>query len=92
MTLCTVGYGDVAPTSTDEYTLVIVYMICNFGLSAYIVANVTQLVSQAGEDTRLFRNTMKDLQNYCSTNDLPRPLVEELRSYMLLKVSPRLKP
>lgn len=52
-------------------------------------ANVTHLVTQADEHTRLFRRTFRDLQHYTETHNLPEDLVNDLRSFMLLKFSAR---
>ena len=64
-------------------------MLVNLGLAAYIVGNVTQLVTQSDEHTRMFRTSFRDLQKYCDTNGLPAELCEDLRSYMLLRFNAR---
>lgn len=43
-TLSTVGYGDLHPVNTDEMIFDIFYMLFNFGLHAYLIGNMTNLV------------------------------------------------
>lgn len=48
----------------------------NLGIAAYIVGNVTTLITQAGESTRLFRQTFKDLQTVRKSRGISVRLIE----------------
>lgn len=62
VTFATVGYGDFSAATRGEMVLCVIFMLCSFALSAYILANVTELVTQADEHTRLFQHTFGNLK------------------------------
>ncbi|KAL3515644.1 hypothetical protein ACH5RR_022546 [Cinchona calisaya] len=59
----TVGYGDVLAVNTLEMIFIIFYMLFNFGLTAYTVGNMTNLVV---EGTRRTMEFVCILFNSCS--------------------------
>jgi hypothetical protein len=54
VTLSSVGYGDLHPVSTDEMVFCIFYMMFNFGLSAYLIGNMTNLVVHWTQRTKRY--------------------------------------
>ena len=84
-TLATVGYGDITPTSHVEYIIAIVYMMFNLFLSAFVIGNMTLLVTQAYESIRMFRLKFSHLETYMDLHRLPDSMRDSLRSYMILK-------
>jgi hypothetical protein len=54
VTLSSVGYGDLHPVNTDEMVFCILYTIFNFGLSPYLIGNMTNLVVHWTEKTKRY--------------------------------------
>ena len=65
------GFGDIIATTRGEMIATITYMMINTAISAYVIGNVTELVTQADEHTRMFQQTFKHLSMYMDSNDLP---------------------
>lgn len=53
-TMTTVGYGDLHAVNTAEMVFIIVYMLINLGLTAYIIGNMTNLVVEGTSRTMEF--------------------------------------
>ncbi len=58
------GYGDFHAASWVEALLLIVYMIINIALGAYILGTITLLVVKGDEATGKFRDKMHALEAY----------------------------
>lgn len=52
--MTTVGYGDLHAVNTAEMVFIIVYMLINLGLTAYIIGNMTNLVVEGTSRTMEF--------------------------------------
>ena len=83
--MATVGYGDITSQSDSEYILCIFYMLFNLFLSAWVLGNMTILITQADESTRRFRNKFKNLESYLESNGFPHDIEDSLRSYLILQ-------
>ena len=81
-----VGYGDISPQNSSEYIVSVIYMFFNLFLTAFVVGNMTLLVTQQYESIRVFRQKYKNLEKYMRLSRLPERLCDSLRDYM---VSPR---
>lgn len=53
-TFTTVGYGDIHPVNEKEMFFDVIYMLCNLGLTTYIIGNMTNLVVHGHSRTRKF--------------------------------------
>lgn len=53
-TMTTVGYGDLHAVNTREMIFNIFYMLCNLGLTAYLIGNMTNLVVEGTRRTMEF--------------------------------------
>lgn len=51
-TLTTVGYGDVHPVNENEMLFDIFFMLFNLALTAYIIGNMTNLITHLTAHTR----------------------------------------
>ncbi|KAG6520091.1 hypothetical protein ZIOFF_017121 [Zingiber officinale] len=58
-TMTTVGYGDLHAVNTREMIFNIFYMLCNLGLTAYLIGNMTNLVVEGTRRTMEFVTNMK---------------------------------
>jgi hypothetical protein len=53
-TLTTVGYGDLHPVNKGEMVYDIFFMLMNLALTAYIIGNMTNLITQLTARTRAY--------------------------------------
>ncbi|KAG6973507.1 hypothetical protein JG687_00000861 [Phytophthora cactorum] len=81
MTMTTVGYGDVHPTTTHERIFAIVAMILGAWVFAYGITNVVAMVTNLnGPDSR-FQLRMDELNDYMEARELPMQLRYEIREF-----------
>ncbi|KAL3669617.1 hypothetical protein V7S43_005002 [Phytophthora oleae] len=81
MTMTTVGYGDVHPTTTHERIFAIVAMILGAWIFAYGITNVVAMVTNLnGPDSR-FQLRMDNLNDYMDARELPVQLRYEIREF-----------
>eukprot|EP01038_Epipyxis_sp_PR26KG_P016525 gene16525-22557_t len=85
ITMSTTGYGDISPQQPEEYIVVIVFLIFNLFLSAWILGNMTLLVTQSDESTRIFRDKFKNLEAFMNQSLLPEEIKDSMRSYLILQ-------
>ncbi|XP_064967988.1 potassium channel AKT2-like isoform X2 [Musa acuminata AAA Group] len=84
-TMTTVGYGDLHAVNTREMIFNIFYMLCNLGLTAYLIGNMTNLVVEGTRRTMEFRNSIQVASNFVCRNHLPPHLKEQILAYMCLR-------
>ncbi|KAG7400715.1 hypothetical protein PHYBOEH_004762 [Phytophthora boehmeriae] len=81
MTMTTVGYGDVHPTTTHERIFAIVAMVVGAWIFAYGITNVVAMVTNLnGPDSR-FQLRMDELNDYMEARELPMQLRYEIREF-----------
>ncbi|KAG6622695.1 Voltage-gated Ion Channel (VIC) Superfamily [Phytophthora cinnamomi] len=81
MTMTTVGYGDVHPTTTHERIFAIFAMIMGAWIFAYGITNVVAMVTNLnGPDSR-FQLRMDELNDYMEARELPKQLRFEIREF-----------
>ena len=85
MTSATVGYGDITPQNPREYVFVAVYQVFNVFMMAWLVGNVTTIVTQGHEGTRLYRKEFEKMEQYMEKFQLPKGLRDEMTAHMVLK-------
>ncbi|RHY19498.1 hypothetical protein DYB32_010220, partial [Aphanomyces invadans] len=81
MTLTTIGYGDLVPTTPGERSLAIMCMLIGGGTYAYVVGSVCQILNSMDASTTEFHQTIDTLNEYCHHNQLPGELSARLREY-----------
>uniref|UniRef100_A0A7I4BW52 Uncharacterized protein n=1 Tax=Physcomitrium patens TaxID=3218 RepID=A0A7I4BW52_PHYPA len=84
-TLATVGYGDLHPVNRGEMIFTILYMLLNLALTAYIIGNMTNLITRLTARTRDYRDSVQQLVEFATRNQLPRKLHEQMISHVQLK-------
>lgn len=87
VTTATLGYGDITPQSNREYVVVIFYTAFNILFSAFIVANMTSLVSYESEKTRIFRQKYSALEKFVRVNVIPKDIRNAMQAHMQLQFS-----
>jgi hypothetical protein len=83
MTMTTVGYGDVAPKSTNERVFAVFAMLVGALFFGYGISEVVNIVASLREKDTLFRRQMDTVNSYMKARDLPQELREEIREYMV---------
>lgn len=84
-TMSTVGYGDLHAVNTMEMIFIIVYMLFNLGLTAYLIGNMTNLVVEGTRRTMEFRNSIEAASNFVCRNHLPPRLKDQILAYICLR-------
>ncbi|CAK4998484.1 unnamed protein product [Aphanomyces euteiches] len=90
MTLTTIGYGDLVPTTPGERALAIMCMLIGGGTYAYVVGSVCQILNSMDASTTEFHQTIDTLNEYCRHNKLPAELSS--RIFSLVKNAPERTP
>ncbi|KAL6184102.1 hypothetical protein ACLB2K_045506 [Fragaria x ananassa] len=84
-TMSTVGCGDLHAVNTMEMIFIILYMLFNLGLTAYLIGNMTNLVVEGTRRTMEFRNSVEAASNFVSRNRLPPRLKDQILAYICLR-------
>ncbi|XP_038898228.1 potassium channel KAT3 isoform X2 [Benincasa hispida] len=85
VTLTTVGYGDLHAVNLGEKIFSICYMLCNIGLTSYLIGNMTNLIVHAAIRTFIMRDSINEILRYGSKNRLPDGLKDQMLAHMQLK-------
>ncbi|PRQ19919.1 putative potassium channel, voltage-dependent, EAG/ELK/ERG, ankyrin repeat-containing [Rosa chinensis] len=84
-TMSTIGYGDLHAVNTMEMIFIILYMLFNLGLTAYLIGNMTNLVVEGTRRTMEFRNSVEAASNFVDRNRLPPRLKDQILAYICLR-------
>jgi len=90
-TFTTVGYGDISPQNNDERAYVIIYMMMNLGMTAYLIGNMTALVSKDDSRTALFRDHLDDVSKFMKQNNVHSELRTQVIQFIQLQNKMKLK-
>ncbi|MEB3341919.1 ion transporter [Okeania sp.] len=80
-TLTTVGYGDITPVTEIEITFTLIVMFLGISLYAYIIGNVSSLMSNLDAVTTRYREKLEQIQTYMRDNRITLKLQENIRDY-----------
>ncbi|XP_019189929.1 PREDICTED: potassium channel AKT1-like isoform X2 [Ipomoea nil] len=84
-TLTTTGYGDLHAVTTTEMIFVMVYMLFDLGLTAYLIGNMTNLVVHVTSRTRKFRDSIQAATSFGQRNQLPVRLQDQMLAHLSLR-------
>jgi Ion channel len=70
-TTCTVGYGDFHPVTTNERMVVMVCMIVQSGMFAYIIGDIGRMVSNFNMLATHFKERMNYVEKFLREKDIP---------------------
>ncbi|KAH9543310.1 hypothetical protein CY35_13G058000 [Sphagnum magellanicum] len=84
-TLTTVGYGDLHPVNKGEMIYDICFMLFNLALTAYIIGNMTNLITHITSRTQKYRDSVQAVMDFGYRNHLPRYLQEQMIAHTRLK-------
>eukprot|EP00873_Tetraselmis_striata_P023243 jgi/Tetstr1/443507/TSEL_031511.t1 len=81
MTVSTIGYGDVLPSTSLERVFVILAMLTGAFAYGYIIGAVSGIVATRDAKKNAFYSTMDGLNNFMELSKLPQTLRIKLREY-----------
>ncbi|GIL88133.1 hypothetical protein Vretifemale_16146, partial [Volvox reticuliferus] len=76
------GDGRLYPFTVAELSTMIVYLLFNIFLGAYIIGTVTIMMVRADEHSKSFRDSMSHLLEYSRENELPDRLYKAMREHL----------
>ncbi|GMH32961.1 hypothetical protein BSKO_00795 [Bryopsis sp. KO-2023] len=83
-TLTTVGYGDFAAVNVYERAFCMAIMLINLSLTAYILGNMTLILTKSDNITSQFRDTIAKVNRYFDVKSLPDQIRRAAISHMQL--------
>lgn len=85
MTVSTIGYGDIVPTTTEERIFDIVVMVLGGLVFGYIIGAVGNVVQQRNAKENEYYTAMTQLNDFMSEQKLPPSLQQDIRGYFRQK-------
>ena len=92
MTMTTVGYGDVLPTTVGEKGFVCVCMVLGGAYFGYMIALMVEVVAKQDANKALFNERVDGARSWTEARNLPRDLQLRVRLEGFLSPSCRLAP
>ncbi|KAL4577955.1 hypothetical protein LXL04_014070 [Taraxacum kok-saghyz] len=83
ITMATVGYGDIHAVNLREMIFVMVYVLFDMVLGAYLVGNITALVVK-GSKREIYRERIVNLLKYMDRNRLGREIRDDIKYHLQL--------
>ncbi len=81
VTLTTVGYGDIVPTTNLETLYSMGVMIFGVGIYGYVIGNIANILSTRDPAKLAFQNNMDSLKAFVKYRELPVELQHRIRDY-----------
>jgi len=82
MTLTTIGYGDITPSTQSERIFISFVMLFSSTIFAYFVGKISALVSDQDVSNARFRQRMKELNSFMAARELPEQLRLRMRNFL----------
>ena len=82
-TLTSVGYGEITPCNEYEMVYSTFGMLLGSGMFAYIVGNISEVITAVAGQKIELKNRMRELQDYIVTRRLPKDISLQLRQQCL---------
>lgn len=80
-TLTTVGYGDITPTNNVEIIFTFMVMFLGVSLYAFVIGNVSAVISTLDANRNRFRDKLGQIQSYMRERKIPSSLQRDVLSY-----------
>lgn len=81
-TTCTVGYGDFFPVTSTERIVVILCMIFQSSIFAYIIGDIGRTVSNQSMLATHFKERMNYVDTFLREKDIPKSLRLQVKRYL----------
>ena len=89
VTLTTVGYGDISPVSNLERAFSMVIMVLNMGVTAYILGNITRIVTKEDATIMDYRESVSKLSKFMIRNHIPATVRSKINAHIQLEYDMR---
>ncbi|TGK34588.1 cyclic nucleotide-binding protein [Leptospira gomenensis] len=86
MTLATVGYGDVLPTTTEQRIYSILVMMIGAAVYATIIGNVASILGNLDLERSARIKKMSQVDSFLKARDLPSELRLKIRDYYIYMI------
>ncbi|CAI7879775.1 unnamed protein product, partial [Closterium sp. NIES-53] len=83
-TLSTTGYGDLSAFTVPERIWAALFMLVNLGLTAYVLGNMTVLLTKADAHTATYRDRLAAINRYMRAHVVPSSLQEQVQAHLKL--------
>ncbi|CAI5522579.1 unnamed protein product, partial [Closterium sp. Naga37s-1] len=83
-TLSTTGYGDLSAFTVPERIWAALFMLVNLGLTAYVLGNMTVLLTKADAHTATYRDRLSAINRYMRAHVVPASLQEQVQAHLKL--------
>ncbi|PKA57222.1 Potassium channel KOR2 [Apostasia shenzhenica] len=84
VTMATIGYGDIHAVNTMEMIFVIIYVVFNTILGAYVIGNMSAMIVK-GSKTERFRDEMANLTQFMHMHNLSKETRNQIKSHLILQ-------
>eukprot|EP00347_Sterkiella_histriomuscorum_P010994 403374152 len=81
-TMCTVGYGDFHPTTSNERIIAMIVMIMSSGVFAFIIGDIGRMVSGFNILADQFKEKMIYVDRFLTQKDIPVNLRLQVKRYL----------
>jgi hypothetical protein len=81
MTMTTVGFGDIVPSSTGERLFMIAAMVVGGGMYGFIIASLASVVTSLDMNQKQYYTKMDTIHSYMSYRKFPTPLRHRVHRY-----------
>merc|ERR1719272_484167 len=85
VTMTTIGYGDVLPTTSSERYFTTVAMLVGASIFAYAITNMCTVVHNLNPSDVFYRGRMDELNDYMTFLRLPSVLKKKAMEYYFFK-------
>lgn len=83
-TLSTAGYGDFSAHTFEERWWTSLFMLSNLGLTAYVLGNMTVLLTKADGQTAAYRDRLTAMNRYMKAHRISSDVQSQLRAHLKL--------
>ena len=80
----TVGYGDFSPVNEAEQIFVMIYMMVNIVLQAWVIGSIALLINKQDEHTGQYRDMLQTLEHYADAHHFDFPFYQRLKTQLKL--------
>jgi hypothetical protein len=86
VTMSSVGYGDLLPTTTDERTATIGVIVIGAFMYAYIIGSFSTIMSTMSYDSYRYDMKLRQINSYLDFIGADAELITRVQSYYAYKV------
>ncbi len=80
-TLTTIGYGDITPETTLQFTYVIIVMLIGAALYGFIIGNIANIIANLDVVKSKFRNRVENISTFLKYRSVPGELQARISDY-----------